>query len=73
MDAPEFEFLNESEGRQRGDNQALAPATEEQAANARLPDAEAATEDDGDIQARQDMDEDTALPAPQQQAEQVRS
>ncbi len=36
--AAEYEYLAEGEGAQRGDTQAMAPATEEQAAVADLPD-----------------------------------
>ena len=70
MEAPEYEFLNEAGGRQRGDQQALAPATEEQAAGGRLPDREATAEADDAVNIEDDVMEE-APSAPQQGAEKV--
>lgn len=74
MTAPEYEFLDESAGRERGDAQALAPATEEQAAGAHLPDPNAAAEDEEPAAAQ--MQEDESMDdagTPQQAAEQVKN
>ncbi len=70
MEAPEYEFLNESEGHQRGDQQALAPATEEQAAGGHFPDRDATAEVDDAMDMEDDIIED-APPAPQQGPDKV--
>ena len=70
MEAPEYEYLNEAEGRQWGDQQTLAPATEEQAAGGHLPDRDATAEADGAVDLEDDVMED-APPAPQQEADKV--
>lgn len=70
MEAPEYEYLNEAEARQRGDQQALAPATEEQAAGGHLPDRDATAEADDAVDLEDDVMED-APPAPQQEADKV--
>jgi hypothetical protein len=44
--AAEYEYLAEGESRQRGDTQAMAPATEDQAAVAELPDPGAGVDSD---------------------------
>lgn len=55
MEAAEYEFLNDTGGLQRGDQQTLAPATEEQAAAGHMPD-ELATAEGDDAAAREDDD-----------------
>lgn len=72
MEAAEYEFLNEAAaGGQRGDTQALAPATEEQAAGAHLPDQEAAAEDNEVVDAGGEDEMVDDFEAPQQGAQQV--